>query len=334
MCGASHVIILGAGASIAFALHDGERDGKKLPSMNDLTGLDGVKDILDTFPSELVVENFEATYSNISDRFGGDVRLEKLNDIIYSYFAGMYLPDRPTMYDQLIMSLREKDLIATFNWDPFLYQAWWRNYLHGSSPQLLFLHGNVAVGYNVVCDKMGPAGTYPKFDNGFYEPTRLLYPVKKKDYHKDLFIRRQWEILTGYLQSKTSVRVTIFGYSAPVTDVEALKMMKSAWGDIEDRYLEQFEVIDIRDREEVLDSWKGFIHSHHYDYCTSFYESSLAKAPRRTVELFFCRYFPSTPEEAFVTTAPMPEHFGSFDDMWNWFLPMIDQEKKSERLMR
>lgn len=24
--------------------------------------------------------------------------------------------------------------------------------------------------------------------------------------------------------------VTIFGYSAPVTDVEALSMMKSAWG--------------------------------------------------------------------------------------------------------
>jgi hypothetical protein len=30
------------------------------------------------------------------------------------------LPDHPTVYDHLLLSLRKKDAIFTFNWDPFL----------------------------------------------------------------------------------------------------------------------------------------------------------------------------------------------------------------------
>lgn len=58
------------------------------------------------------------------------------------------LPDEPTIYDFLVMSLTNKDLIATFNWDPFLVQAIGRIQKYTDNiPQVAFLHGNVAVGY-------------------------------------------------------------------------------------------------------------------------------------------------------------------------------------------
>ena len=81
-------------------------------------------------------------------------------------------------------------------------------------------------------------------------------------------------------------------------------MMKKAWGRIEDRNMEQFEIIDIRSKEEVTDSWKDFIHTHHYDYRTSFFDSSLALYPRRTDEAYFCHFLPLSPEEAFIEDHP------------------------------
>jgi hypothetical protein len=35
----------------------------------------------------------------------------------------MEIPDHVTLYDELLLTLRSKDLIATFNWDPLLLQA-------------------------------------------------------------------------------------------------------------------------------------------------------------------------------------------------------------------
>ena len=326
----AHVVILGAGASIASNLRDSEIHGLQLPSMNNLPDVVGLNGILSKFPQELVCDNFEATYSNIAEYDPKNPNLKVMNDLIYSYFSAMQLPNKPTIYDYLVMSLREKDVIATFNWDPFLYQAWWRNYHHGSSPQLIFLHGNVAIGYNEEHNMFGWAGSTSKRTGNYYEPTQLLFPVKHKNYHQDSFIKKQWEILKDRLDKSTcnTHRVTIFGYSAPVSDVEALSMMKEAWGDIGDRYLEQFEIIDVRREEEVRKSWAEFIHTHHNDYTTNFFESSLARYPRRTDEAFFCQYLPNTPEEAFVEPNPVPTHFQTFEELWGWFQPLIDKEKK------
>ena len=53
-----------------------------------------------------------------------------------------------TVYDFLILSLTEKDVIATFNWDPLLLQAYVRcNEITDNLPHLLCLHGNVGTGY-------------------------------------------------------------------------------------------------------------------------------------------------------------------------------------------
>jgi len=45
-----------------------------------------------------------------------------------------------------LLSLRKKDAVCTFNWDPFLYDAWIRN-RHLDLPEIFFLHGNVRCGH-------------------------------------------------------------------------------------------------------------------------------------------------------------------------------------------
>lgn len=66
-------------------------------------------------------------------------------------------------------------------------------------------------------------------------------------------------------------------------------MMKRAWGPVDERNLEEIELIDIRDEETVIESWNEFIHTQHYSYVTSFFNSTLAKCPRRTCEATFDR---------------------------------------------
>lgn len=328
--GGMHLVILGAGASIASSYRNPEVNGRKLPSMNDLPKVIEMSDILSQLPEEILCKNFEELYGNIYEWDADSKYLEEINNRIYHYFAALELPIEPTIYDYLVMSLRDKDVIATFNWDPFLFQAWWRNYLHGSSPGLLFLHGSVAIGYNEEIEGIGWAGTIGKRTNKYFEPTKLMYPVKHKNYANDVFIREQWKRFEKCLQE--SKRVTVFGYSAPKSDVEAISAMQKAWGTPEQRNLEQFELIDIREENEVKASWEGFIHSHHYDYCTNFFQSSMALYPRRSFEAYMMQCFPCTPEEAFVEAVPIPQsEIHTFDEMWGWYEPLIRQEEADKK---
>ena len=69
LSGGCHVVILGAGASIASDIRDPEVHGLKLPSMKNLPDAVGLHGALSHFSSELIVEgNYEATYSNIAER--------------------------------------------------------------------------------------------------------------------------------------------------------------------------------------------------------------------------------------------------------------------------
>lgn len=324
--GGLHLVILGAGASIASCFRNSELNGRKLPSMNDLPKVVDLSDILFQLPQELICDNFEELYGRIYEWDKNSKWLKEINDRIYAYFSSLELPKEPTIYDYLIMSLRDKDVIATFNWDPFLLQALLRNYRHGSSPQLLFLHGNVAIGYNEEIKSVGKAGFYGETSGKYYEPTKLMFPVKHKNYTDDEFIRSQWERFELCLHH--AKRVTVFGYSAPKSDVEAISAMQKAWGTSQQRNLEQFELIDIRDENEVKESWDGFIHSHHYDYCTDFFQSSIAQYPRRSFEAYWCQCFPSTVEEGFVEEVPIPEKdIHTFDEMWAWYEPLIQAEE-------
>ncbi len=327
--GGMHLVILGAGASIASSYRNPEANGLKLPSMNDLPKVIDMSDILSQLPHEILCENFEELYGNIYEWDSNSEYLREINDRIYAYFSSLELPQEPTIYDYLIMSLRDKDVIATFNWDPFLFQAWWRNYLHGSSPGLLFLHGNVAIGYNDEIKEIGWAGSIGNRTHKYFEPTKLMFPVKHKNYASDTYIKDAWSRFEKCLQN--AQRVTVFGYSAPKSDVEAISAMQKAWGTPEERNLEQFELIDIRQEDEVRESWDGFIHTHHYDYCTDFFQSSLALYPRRSFEAYMMQCFPITPEEAFVEAIPIPQNdIHTFDEMWEWYKPLIDREEEEK----
>lgn len=326
-----HVVLLGAGASIAATLRNPEKGGKRLPSMLNLVELVGLQDVVEDVRSELRSDNFEELYSNLhSDNPDSDA-IHEIEARIHAFFAGMELPDAPTIYDYLICSLRPKDLIATFNWDPFLYQAWCRN-KHFDRPHVSFLHGNVAIGYSKEDKRCGPAGMYFKQTGSYAEPTKLLYPVAQKDYNQDEFIAIEWARLSAWLHDDQTKRVTVFGYSAPKTDFEAMALLRKAWGTIDDRNMEQLEFINTTPEEVLLKQWKAFVHTHHYDYTNDFFASALARYPRRTVESYFHHYLPESPAEAFSEANPVPKSFGTLDEMWSWFAPLAEAEKFVTRL--
>ena len=133
------------------------------------------------------------------------------------------MPDEPTIYDFLVMSLTNKDLIATFNWDPFLVQAIGRIHKYTDNiPQVAFLHGNVIGNVGRIC-RCGKA----------LKPMKLLFPIKNKDYSSDEAIAKSWKQLKNALER--AYMVTIFGYSAPKSDAEAVAMLKQAWGAVDDK---------------------------------------------------------------------------------------------------
>lgn len=330
--GGRHVVILGAGASIASAYRNAEINGKRLPSMDNFIDLVGLHEIIEKVPDNLRSDNFEKLYSNLHSENPDSEILKAIQQRIQDYFGSMELPDEPTIYDYMVLSLRGKDLIATFNWDPFLYQAWVRNRRFTDDlPHLSFLHGNVAIGYSKEDKRCGPVGYPARQDGGEYEPTKLLYPVEQKNYTNDEFINIEWERIKYWLSKDSgTVRATIFGYGAPVSDIEALSLLNKAWGTQDDRSMEQFEIIDITPEEELRNRWNGFIHSHHYDVIDNYFGSSLANNPRRTCESYFCHYAPLTPAEAFRSSNPIPQNFKTLDELWKWHEPLIDAELKKE----
>ncbi len=152
------------------------------------------------------------------------------------------------------------------------------------------------------------------------EPTRLLYPIKEKNYGEDEFISKQWKILYDYLEH--AFMITIFGYSAPKSDVRAIDIMKKAWGKVKDRNLEQIELINIISEDELLKTWKEFIHTHHYEKHNDFFDSWIAKHPRRTGEAYFNQYMLGN----IIEDNPIPRK-NSLHEIWRWFQKLIKAEK-------
>lgn len=139
-----HVVILGAGASRA-AFPNGDVNGKRLPVMADLINLLGLGPSIDAagFPKN---SDFESIYDELATS-GRDQSLQvEIESRVRTYFEAIEIPESPTYYDYLVLSLRENDCIATFNWDPLLALAYVRNRHVAKLPRPLFLHGNVQIG--------------------------------------------------------------------------------------------------------------------------------------------------------------------------------------------
>lgn len=327
--GKPHVVILGAGASIAATRpFGGDKHGKKLPGMVDFTKTLDLEDLLVRGGIPFSGRNFEDIYDEIHSQASLDDLRRDLESRIHSYFSSLELPDAPTDYDRLVLSLRGKDVIATFNWDPFLIQAYRRNSGLGFAlPALIFLHGNVLAGYCPCGKYIGLNGTVCPKCGEYLIPSDLLYPIRNKNYNASSFIRTQWEALSQKLDS--AFMVTIFGYGAPSSDIAAVGLMKKAWGSPSHRNMEQFEVINILPEDELYRTWSPFIHSHHYEIHRSLDMSWIGKHPRRTGEAYFNQYW----EAQFIEENCIPE-LSDLADLQEWFKNFSAPEMSVEKQFR
>jgi hypothetical protein len=316
-----HVVILGAGASKA-AFPEGDKNGKRLPLMKDLVEVVGLTPLLKKAGIGAYNNNFEELYSRIyaDEKLQG--LLKEIENKIYNYFSSLELPDDPTLYDHLVLSLREKDLIATFNWDPFLFKALDRNHQVAESPKAVFLHGSVGIGY-CMRHKGSQVGAFPGrcsvCDHNF-EKSPLLFPIEKH-YANNSFIKTAWDILQGYI--KDAFILTIFGYSAPETDVEAMSLMRNAWDDSYRRdTLELVEIIDTKDKRKLRNTWKDFTAERVYYIHKTFYQSYIALHPRRSCEALGQQWF----GPKFTRRRRIPRR-AKFAKLWHWFRPLVEAEK-------
>jgi hypothetical protein len=322
--GRPHLVLLGAGASKA-ALPAGDRFGRPVPLLREIAEELHLEERFPTDLRDLAGADFEAAYSQLFDR--GDPVVSELEALIGEYFLGLRLPQEPNLYDYLNLCLRAKDVIFTFNWDPLIVESQIRLHHAGVEllPKVFALHGNVAIGYCGPCEQSGlgmvglPCGRCGQP----YEASRLLFPVEHKDYTSDAFITREWRAMRHFLGE--CFMFTIFGYSAPVTDVEAVAVLKDAWGDVSDRAMEQTEIIGRpgSDVDELREKWDPFIHSHHYDILDDFFRSWMAGHPRRTGEAYASQFW----DAQFITENPVPRGVGTLDELIAWFAPLLDVER-------
>jgi hypothetical protein len=160
----------------------------------------------------------------------------------------------------------------------------------------------------------------------------LLYPIGKKDYSGNEFIANEWKQLKWGFE--TAFMITMFGYSGPRTDQEAIAAMQEAWGDKANREMEQTAFITKQTEDEVSANWRAFIHTHHYEVSDDFYDSWIAHHPRRTGEAYLNQYL----EAKFISDNPIPREL-DFPELWHWYGRFLQPEqayakRKSEREKR
>ena len=297
-----HLVLLGAGASKA-AFPDGDANGRCVPLMDELVNVVELGQPLEQAGINLTQErNFEVIYSKLKQNPELAHIAQKIELRIDDYFSSLSLPDKATIYDRLLLSLRPANAIFTFNWDPFLFDAYQRNRTAVSLPGIFFLHGNVRIGAcsihdnnwgdkNLCCpDCLQPLTKVP-----------LLYPISKKDYSTNPFIRGNWESATS--QFRSAFTITIFGYGAPTSDADAIELLNQAWFEESDREMEHMQIIDIADQSVLHQRWSPFTPTSHYRVIKQFNASRIARWPRRTCESLIYPMSKGVPCEDF----PLPE---------------------------
>ena len=275
-----HVVLFGAGASRA-AFPDGDATGKRLPLMNDLVQVLDLKPILEragTFESQ----NFESIYSELDAYPHHNSVREEIERRVREYFSSLELPETATIYDRILLSLRRDDAVFTFNWDPFLFDAYQRNRHVVPLPEIFFLHGNVRIAKCPQHEYWGARyGTCPSCFKQF-EDVALLYPVKEKGYSDRPYIAESWKAARKH--SRNALMLTIFGYGAPDSDGAAVELLRSAWMERSERSMESVEVVDIICESDLYERWSPFTPTHHLLPRRCFGESWLAIWPRRSRE--------------------------------------------------
>lgn len=303
-----HVVIVGAGASIAACEID--KNGKKVPLLKNIHNILGITDELRKYNfSDEQMEDFEKLFSDISGKAEYRDLQRKLEYEVCDYFSKLQIPEEPTLYDYLILSLTEKDAIISFNWDPFLMQAYKRNICVGNLPELIFPHGNAGVGLCYDCKIKGYANCLCPQCFKELEQMPLLYPIGKKDYNAKPIIVNEWNRAKDVLSRAAGI--TIYGYGAPVTDVEAVELMKSANSISQMKDIAPFTIINLACNEkEQRDKWKEFYDVKMMLYCNNLEETLLWKNPRVSLETLFdaiLQQHPRSVEKSFEKFSTLTE---------------------------
>lgn len=313
-----HVVILGAGASKA-ACPNGDKHGRILPVMNELYDEVLANRKLTPADEALARSDFEAWFCDLTDEVSMEIESE-----VYSYFEQIVIPEDATVYDRLILGLRPKDLIASFNWDPLLIQAYDRNADVCDPPRLLFLHGNVALGQCDADEQIGPRDSKCPRCGSQLVPLKLLYPIRKKNYAQQSFgIRAAWDGLRGALSD--AYLFTVFGYSAPTTDVEAIELMRSVWDKAYARDLADVELITKDNRADAKRRWDKFIVRDHCKVRDALGDTEISRFPRRSCEQFADASLGNRP----WSEDPLPKT-SNLRRLQDWIKPLVDQERRSE----
>lgn len=319
---APHVVILGAGASLA-AFPNGDLNGRRLPLMCNLVEVVGLEPLLRVHGITNSFADFESLYDDLATSKRSPELLKQLEDQIRNYFQAMRLPPEATLYDLLILSLRDKDLIATFNWDPFLAQAFRRNRQLRRLPKMAFLHGNVEVGS---CHEHRRSGfTTQRCPEclKYFEPSPLFFPIKQKDYSSDRFIKSEWERLREFLSR--AYYITIFGYSAPTTDVDAKALMLETWKKNPTRDLAEIDIVDIRPRKEMEAAWGEFFVRQHYAIYDDILRTCAFRHVRRSCDAFAMATLQNDPwhENPFPNTHDL-------EQLHAWLQPLLQEEAQGK----
>lgn len=313
---APHVFILGAGASRA-ACPEGDKQGRPLPVMADLPEVVGLGPLLKAAGfSSVESKDFEALYDELATSGKDTEVVDEIEDRTRAYFEAIEIVDAATAYDYLVLSLRPKDLIASFNWDPLLVQTFRRHEGKISMPKLAFLHGNAGIGYCEEHKRTGWIDDRCHVCERPLSPSPLLFPVRDKDYNTSPSIRSEWARLEEHLAR--AYFVTIFGYSAPDTDAAAREIMHKVWSRNESKELAEIEIIDIRPPDQLEDKWRDFIVREHFMTHSDLSRSWIARHPRRSCDAFFNATMLCNPwKDNWIPRFSDPERLRSWlDPLW------------------
>ena len=268
-------------------------------------------------------EDFESLYDGLVTSGAAPGLLADLEKEVHDYFAAMDLPREATIYDLLLLSLREKDLIASFNWDPFLAQAFKRNRVLRRLPKLCFLHGNVEIGSCAEHRRSGFLDQKCSVCSKSFVASKLLYPVKQKSYAEDPFIKGEWENLRHHMSR--AYFVTIIGYSAPATDVEAKTLMLEKWQENPYRDFAEIDIVDIRAKEELESTWREFFVRQHYAIWDDISNTCAFRNVRRSCEAFAMATLQNSPwhENPFPATKDL-------STLHRWLQPLLCEEEQNK----
>jgi hypothetical protein len=315
------VVLLGAGASRA-TCPTGDRNGRKLPVMADLVQTLGLSDVLREAGFADSNVNFEAIYSRLVGKARHESIRATLEERVEAYFADLRLPDQPTVCDHLLLSLRENDYVISFNWDPLLWQAAERTAKIAPLPRIGWLHGNVALGFctNSHPFAIGASSKACHLCRAVRTPSRILFPVENKNYALDPLIEKSWTLAREALRE--AVLLVVFGYGAPTTDAAAVELLNDWWKQAATRTLADTEIIDIRPEHELNKLWGPFYHNNHWQVFDSFWNSSIARSPRRTLEV----KTRSEIDMEWVEPVTIPRA-GSWQELAEFYRPLVDAEQ-------